>query len=434
MSGSDDEFEAFRAWKAAGRRRVPTAPAPPRQRLVLLGLGFGGMEALVQVQRELAKLDAAGRASWDVVVVERKQYWMGGLGNQYIMTGRRDEESCRRYYVNLRMWDVARWVQDEVVSIDVERRVVECHASGPLAYDHLIVALGVESQPVPLVKGHMLDFCCPDDAAQARSQLATLSSGTVLVAVARAPYKCPPAPFEIAFLVDDLLRRRGVRAQCRVVLTVPLPTAVPIECPDDVLALLRAKDIEFHAGVQPRTIDTAPDGRQVVSWMAHPKFNPDFLKLPDPGPIVADVLLGTWPQLPPAAMRVLCNESGFVPVDTFTLRTRHRDVYCLGDCAALELPSKPPKPHPKAGGFSEGQARVAVRNIFHGTGWDEPAPFRQDSTCAAVCAAETSLDSQLLISIDLHSVEGDPVYITSPCDAQFKDRWWAERCQRWFFE
>ena len=43
---------------------------------------------------------------------------------------------------------------------------------------------------------------------------------------------------------------------------------------------------------------------------------------------------------------------GWVPVDFFTLETAHRDVYALGDCTSVGTP--------KAGVFSEGQARIAA--------------------------------------------------------------------------
>ena len=39
------------------------------------------------------------------------------------------------------------------------------------------------------------------------------SGGRIVIGIAGMPYKCPPAPLEVAFLVESELRQRGPRAR-----------------------------------------------------------------------------------------------------------------------------------------------------------------------------------------------------------------------------
>jgi sulfide:quinone oxidoreductase len=67
-------------------------------------------------------------------------------------------------------------------------------------------------------------------------------------------------------------------------------------------------------------------------------------------------------------------EDGYVPVDSRTLRTRFADVYALGDVATVGVP--------KAGVFSEAEARVVAREIVALVeGGEEAPPFDGREGC-----------------------------------------------------
>jgi hypothetical protein len=56
--------------------------------------------------------------------------------------------------------------------------------------------------------------CSLTDVLALRKALAALSSGRIIVSVVKPPYKCPPVVYEYAFVIDHLLRARGVRDAC----------------------------------------------------------------------------------------------------------------------------------------------------------------------------------------------------------------------------
>jgi hypothetical protein len=143
------------------------------------------------------------------------------------------------------------------------------------------------------------------------------------------------------------------------------------------------------------------------------------------------------------------NESGLVPADTQSLRTKYENVFAvrkksnsflknnsnscqIGDCNWIMLPTTPPKLHPKAGGFAEGQARIAIRNIFSGRTWHELALYHQDASCKTACAIEITTTDQVLASIDLHSKPKEPLFEISDIDPEYKVRWTKERREKHF--
>ena len=81
------------------------------------------------------------------------------------------------------------------------------------------------------------------------------SAGRALIGVCGAPFKCPPAPSECALLLDEELRRRGVRDACEIAFVIPLGAPVP-PSPETSAALRgrvrRARDRADHRAADRR--------------------------------------------------------------------------------------------------------------------------------------------------------------------------------------
>ena len=77
--------------------------------------------------------------------------------------------------------------------------------------DVLVVALGAEYDfaATPGFEEGGFEYYSLAGAERLRDVLPDFDSGTVLIAVLGHPFKCPPAPFEGAFLLHDLLRPAG---------------------------------------------------------------------------------------------------------------------------------------------------------------------------------------------------------------------------------
>src|SRR5439155_23903411 len=132
--------------------------------------------------------------------------------------------------------------QESVLAIDVEQRRVTTDA-GVYDADVLVVALGADLDPAAtpglVERGH--EFYSPEGAARVRDVLPAFTGGDIVVGVLGGFFKCPPAPYETAFMLHDHLTRRAIRDACTIHLVTPMPMPIPISA-DTSEAIIRLLD------------------------------------------------------------------------------------------------------------------------------------------------------------------------------------------------
>jgi sulfide:quinone oxidoreductase len=319
-------------------------------RVVILGGGFGGLSAA-------EALSPAARAGHEVAVVDRRETFFLGLRKLWVLAGLGDLATGSRSLRGIARHG-ARWVQDQVVAVDLGVRRVRTE-QGELSYDYLIVALGAQPRP-DLVPGAAwaLNLYDAQDVERRAGEVQGLRRGRVAVGILGLPYKCPPAPYEAAMLLEDFFRSQGVRDQVELVAFTPQPSSLPAAGPAACTAVegqLQAKGIHFHPN---RKVVAVEPGRVVF----------------EDGELACDALVAVPPhRAPEAVVRSGLVENGWVRADPRTLRTREERVFAVGD--VVELPMANGMPLPKAGVFAEAQARVAASHILHELGLGRALEF-----------------------------------------------------------
>jgi sulfide:quinone oxidoreductase len=311
--------------------------------VLVLGGGVGGLTTANELRR---RLDPADR----VILVERERRHLFQPSLLWLMVGRRRRDQIERPLREL-LAPRVELVEADVRSIDPAARRIETTA-GSLAGDALVVALGAEPgrHAVPGYLEAALDFFSPDGAAACARALDSFDGGRVVVTVAGLPYKCPAAPYEAALLLDDELRRRGIRDRSEVDVYSPEPAPMPVAgaaMGAAVVGLLEAKGIRFHPG---RSVERfEPGSHEVV--------------LSDGSRLGYDLLAGVPPHRAPAVVResLLAGDTGWIPVDRGTLETRHERVHAIGDVTTITLANG--KPLPRAGVFAHAEGLVVARRI-----------------------------------------------------------------------
>ena len=210
--------------------------------VLVLGGGVGGLVAANELRRCLGPRDR-------VVLIEREARYLLQPSLLWIMVGRRRREQIERPLRSLLARGVE-LIEADVRAVDPQARQVET-AAGVLSADALVVALGAELAPdaMPGYRDAALNFFSPEGAAACSRALASFRGGRVVVAVSALPYKCPAAPYEAALLLDDELRRRGLRERSEINVYSPEPAPMPVAGPAmgaAVVGLLEAKGIRFH--------------------------------------------------------------------------------------------------------------------------------------------------------------------------------------------
>ncbi len=133
-------------------------------RIVILGGGFGGITAALELRSRLG-------SAHTVTLVDRSPVFMMGLRKIWIASGRGQRAEGERPLAALstRGVDVRR---STITRIDLDRRTVRTN-DGDLAFDYLLVALGAESRPdlVPGFSGAVFDLYAAAEAERLADRL-----------------------------------------------------------------------------------------------------------------------------------------------------------------------------------------------------------------------------------------------------------------------
>lgn len=320
--------------------------------VLILGGGWGGLTAAHHLRSLLA-------SEHRVVVVERNNTFSLCVSYLWLMAGaRRDVDEIQRNMANLKRPGIE-WVQATALGMDLERRIVETDR-GPLEADYLVLALGADLAPemVPGFQEAAHNFYDADGAAHLRSALTEFDGGSIVVLVGGAPFRCPAAPYEAAMLIEDLVRKRGIRDQTEISLYTPeaMPMAVAGPAVGNALVdMLRDRGIAYHSNHAVRSIE--PATRTLLF---------------DESSTACDLLVGIPPHRAPQVVSDagLVDGSGYVPVHPQTLEiladpeeltVQYPGVYAIGDVTAIRLLNS--MLLPKAGVFAEAHAHVVARAI-----------------------------------------------------------------------
>ena len=172
--------------------------------VLVLGAGFGGLELSARLSRKLGD-------QVDITLIDRADAFVFGFSKLDVMFGKREPDAVRLHYGDLTTPRV-RFRQESITSIDPVRRRVETDLDAYEA-DYVVVALGADYDlaATPGLADVGNEFYSVAGAESLRELLPSFRAGNAIVGVCGAPFKCPPAPSEAAFLLDDFLRDRGVR-------------------------------------------------------------------------------------------------------------------------------------------------------------------------------------------------------------------------------
>jgi sulfide:quinone oxidoreductase len=287
-------------------------------RVVVLGGGVGGTLVANLLDRDLGR-DA------EVTVVDPTGMHVYQPGFLYVALGQaqgrwlaRDERTLLRPGVSLAV--------EAATLVDLSKGQVELEHGGSLPFDHLAIATGARlvRDAIPgLVEGSY-DFYSLDGALRLREALRTFTGGRIGVGVAGIPYKCPPAPVEFVLLLDEHLRRRGLRDRSEITLLSPLNRAFTIESASKLVQpLLDRQGIHLATFFNVEYVD--PAAHSVLSLEGE-KFDHDLLVLVPPHRgqrVVEESGLG--------------DAGGWVATDRATLQAGGEHVFAIGDATNLPI-------------------------------------------------------------------------------------------------
>ena len=324
------------------------------KKIVILGCGFGGLCTSNILRKNLDP-------THEIVVIDRKDSFMMGLTNLWVLEGRRTLEDSQFPLNNLNSKGI-KFIHDVITEIDVKSKLVKTHHHDiPFRYDFLVIALGAEMTTDPISgfkESNGFNLYDGESIPPLRNKILSLEKGRIAITIMGFPYKCPPAPYESAFIIDRMLRnnnnntnksRRG-----KIELDVYFPSKIPLPVAgkqpnQELLFLLRKQNINLF-----------PD-------FLLEKVDKRFLYFKNKQKKEYDILIGIPLHfLPPVISKsglIDKKEDSWLTVDKFTLKTKFEDVFAIGDSTEIKINKLVSVP--KAGIFAEGQAHSVAYQIIN---------------------------------------------------------------------
>jgi sulfide:quinone oxidoreductase len=321
--------------------------------VLILGGGVGGTLVANLISRKIKKQIDAGQAT--VTVVDETGQHVYQPGFMYIALGNQKPKSLRKPERRL-LDDRVQLAIGEVSAIDEEARTVSLADGSSLDYDYLVLATGARILPEAIehFEEEAHHFYSEEAATKLRHALDAFTGGKVVVGIAGMPYKCPPAPLEVALLIEAELRERGLREKSEVHFCSPIARAFTIESVSEMVTPeLEKKDIDLHTFFNVETIDAE---RKAVLSLEGEELDYDLLILVPPHK-GAQVLMDCG--LAPAP-------GGWPPTDPKTLNVGDRpDVWALGDATNLPLSKAGSTAHFEAPVVAERVAAMVQERVPH---------------------------------------------------------------------
>jgi sulfide:quinone oxidoreductase len=375
------------------------------KRILILGAGFGGLTAANMLRKSLSQ-------DHRIIVIDRKKSFMMGLVKLWILDGSRKLEESQTPLDGLNAKGIE-YLQDEIVKIDTDSARIQAQDHGWIAYDYLIVALGAEHVPEKISGFPGRGYYNLYDAQQVpklRERLLSLKSGRVVIVIMGMPYKCPPAPYEAAMIISNLLSRHETRNSIEIDIFSPAPIALPVAGPqisNNVVEIISQQGINFHPSHKLKSISD----KQQLEFENGVKQ--DY-----------DVLVCIPPHQAPEVVRTSGLTSGgdWIMVDRHTMKSAIKNIYAIGDVTEIKVVDATVVP--KAGIFAEEEAKVAARQII-----DEIMcrPAIASFSGQGYCFMEVGGRRAGYLEADFYNQKGPLIKLEAPSEQNFEKKQEFER-------
>jgi NADPH-dependent 2,4-dienoyl-CoA reductase/sulfur reductase-like enzyme len=322
-------------------------------RVVVIGGGYAGATAA-----KYLRLWSQGGIQ--VTVVEPRTQFISCPLSNLVLGGSKQLDELTFGYDMLKSHHGIQWVSDEVLSIDAENRLVQLKA-GTLPYDKVIVAPGIDFNfdQLPMLASREAQAEIPhawkagSQTIRLRRQLEMMRDGGVFVmSIPKAPYRCPPGPYERACQVAHYFKQNNPTAKVIVLDANPEITSKK--------GLFTKVFAENYAGM----IDYRPNSAVVEVDVETKRVKTEFET------VQADVLN----VIPPQQAGKLAQTAGMANVDKrwcevdfLTYESKILpNVHVIGDSVSAALP--------KSAHMATSQARVCASAVVAMLAQKEPDP------------------------------------------------------------
>ncbi|MGE5096117.1 MAG: NAD(P)/FAD-dependent oxidoreductase [Betaproteobacteria bacterium] len=309
-------------------------------KILVVGGGMGGTILANNLARRLKGEMQAGKVRIEMLSASDKHVYLPGL--LYVAVGRMSPDELYKDQASLLEPGIAFSV-DPVEQFMLDQNKVKTKSGRTVDYDVLAIATGSRMwmESVPGLKENAEFFYTEETALKMLRRLQEFQGGRVVIAVG-VPHKCPMAPLEIIFMLDDYFKERGIRDKVQLHYTYPIGRVHSLEN----VAKWAAPEMEKR-GITYETLFNLKqvDGAKKVVLSEEGTEAPYDLLISIPAHKGMEVIEANK-----------LGQNGWIPTDRYSLNMEgHKNVFVLGDTTNI--------PISKAGSTAHFEAEVVGENI-----------------------------------------------------------------------
>jgi len=324
--------------------------------VVVVGGGYGG----ATVAKYLRLWSAGGV---QVTLIERNPNFISCPISNLVIAGTKTMADIMLSYEGLKnKWGV-RVIQDEVLAVDAEKRSISLTQGGRMTYDRLVLSPGVDFMfdQIPGLNNAEAQsrilhaWKAGAQTVALRQQLESMKDGgTYAITIPRAPYRCPPGPYERACLVADYFKKNKPKSKV-VILDANEEVTSKKGLFTKAWADLFKGIIEYRNNSEVKDVHVASN----TAILEFEKFKADVLNV-----------------IPPHRAGDIATKSGlklinkrWVDINWLSMEsTNTPNVHVLGD-AIFPAPAMP-----KSGHMANQHGKLAAAAILNQLAGEEPSP------------------------------------------------------------
>lgn len=345
---------AFGAALLTANVGMARASKPPMGRVVIIGGGYAGTTAAKYI-----RMWSLGNI--ETVVIEPSNQFVSCPLSNLVLGGSKTIHDLTFGYSMVSKHHGIQWVKDSVVSVDTNAKRVRM-SRGEISYDRLIVAPGIDVNydRTPNLANAEAQTLIPHawkagwQTVNLRKQLEAMPDGGVFVlTVPKAPYRCPPGPYERVCQVASYFKQHKPRSKVVVLDANPEITSKK--------GLFNLAFTQTYAGI----VDYRPNNELVSVDIPTKTVTTEFEQ------IKADVLNVIPPQLAgKVAQQMGLNniDKRWCEVDFLTYASAiDPNIHVIGDSVSAGLP--------KSAHMATSQARVCAAAMVALMSGEQPDPL-----------------------------------------------------------
>jgi len=315
---------------------LKAATAAPR--VVIIGGGFGGATAAKYLKHWSPNLN--------VTLIEPNALYRSPILSNLLVNGQVSLNEISFNYNTLNSKYGVNIIQDWVQGIDSAAQKVELSSGTTVAYDRLIVSPGIDFNPINGLDSNKIPHAWKggDQVLMLKQQLDAMQAGkNFVMTIPKAPYRCPPGPYERACLVADYLRKNKPSSKV-IVLDANANITAEKEAFTHAFDVTYGGIIEYHSNVSLQSVDS----NQRIAITSIGNFNAGVLNVipqQSAGKIITSSALANHPTGRWANVDPISYESTAVP-----------GIHIIGDSQGTG--------QPKAGHIANAEAKVCADAII----------------------------------------------------------------------